>query len=82
VSHTAPSSKTKDAKTIGIPAAGGAVVGAIVGGKKGAAVGAAIGGGGGAAVVMSTPGKPAVFERGRVLHVELGQAMEMRVALH
>jgi len=44
VTHTAPSSKTKDAKTIGIPAAGGAVVGAIVGGKKGAAVGAAISG--------------------------------------
>ena len=81
VSRTAPATKAKDAKTIGIPAAGGAVVGAIVGGKKGAAVGAAIGGGGGAAVVMSTPGKPVVLERGSVLPVHLEQAIEMRVDL-
>jgi len=35
-------------KTIAIPAAGGAVVGAIIGGKKGAAIGALSGAGGSA----------------------------------
>src|SRR5690242_17832327 len=38
---TGRSAKEKDARNIAVPAAGGAVVGAIVGGKKGAAIGAA-----------------------------------------
>jgi hypothetical protein len=33
----APATKKKDAMTIGVPAAGGALVGALVGGKKGGA---------------------------------------------
>ena len=41
----APATKKKDALTIGLPAAGGAVVGALVDGKKGAGIGAAVGGG-------------------------------------
>ena len=49
--------KKKDALTIGLPAAGGAVVGALVDGKKGAGIGAAVGGGAGTAVVLSTRGK-------------------------
>src|SRR5690242_13040762 len=41
----APATKKKDALTIGLPAAGGAAVGGIIGGKKGAGIGALAGGG-------------------------------------
>ena len=37
---TAPDTKKEDVQKIGVPAAGGAVLGAILGGKKGAAIGA------------------------------------------
>ncbi|MGH9722684.1 MAG: YMGG-like glycine zipper-containing protein [Bryobacteraceae bacterium] len=39
--------KSRTAKSAGIGAGGGAVFGALTGGKKGAAIGALIGGGGG-----------------------------------
>ena len=39
----APATKKKDALTIGVPAAGGAVVGGLIKGKKGAGVGALVG---------------------------------------
>ena len=52
-----PATKKDDAIKIGAPAAGGAIIGAIVGGGKGAAIGAAAGGGAGTAVVLSTRGK-------------------------
>jgi hypothetical protein len=81
ISRTAAATKTKDAETIGIPAAGGAVIGAILGGKKGAAIGAAAGGGGGTAVVLSTAGEPVVLERGRVIEADLNQPLEIRVAV-
>ena len=81
LARVAPATKTSDAKKIGIPAAGGAIVGGIIGGKKGAAIGAAAAGGAGAAVVMSTPGKPVVLSRGTVLAVVLGEAVEVRVPL-
>jgi hypothetical protein len=67
----APATKKKDALTIGIPAAGGAVVGALVGGKKGAGIGAAAGGGAGTAVVLTTRGKDVRVGRGAVLSVRL-----------
>jgi hypothetical protein len=51
VARQAPATKARDARTIGLPAAGGAIVGALAGGKKGAAIGAAAGGGAGTAVV-------------------------------
>ena len=57
VGRTAPATKKEDAIKIGAPAAGGAIIGAIVGGKKGAAIGTAAGGGAGTAVVLSTRGK-------------------------
>ena len=58
ITRQAKATKGKDAKKIGIPAAGGAVLGAIIGGGKGAAiVGTAVGGGAGTAVVMSTRGE-------------------------
>jgi hypothetical protein len=67
----APATKKKDALTIGLPAAGGAVVGGVVGGKKGAGIGALAGGGAGTAVVLSTRGKDVHVGRGAVLAVRL-----------
>ncbi len=67
----APATKKKDALTIGLPAAGGAVVGALVDGKKGAAIGSAVGGGAGTAVVLTTRGKDVRVGRGAVLSVRL-----------
>lgn len=67
----APATKKKDALTIGLPAAGGAAIGALVDGKKGAAIGAAAGGGAGTAVVLTTRGKDVRVGRGAVLSVRL-----------
>ena len=75
----APATKKKDAMTIGIPAAGGAAIGAIVGGKKGAAIGAAAGGGGGTAVVLTTRGKEVRVGRGATLSVRLSEPLRMRI---
>jgi len=77
--RTAPSSKTSDAKKIGIPAAGGAVIGGIIGGKKGAAIGAGVGGGAGTAYVLTTPGKPIELARGTTLSLTIGRSIEVRV---
>jgi hypothetical protein len=79
VSAQAASTKGKDAATIGIPAAGGAIIGGLLGGKKGAAAGAAIGGGAGTAVVLSTHGKPVRFGRGLAVRVRLAQSVQVRV---
>lgn len=81
VSRVAPATKASDAKKIGIPAAAGAAIGAIVGGGKGALVGTAIGGGAGTAVVLSTPGKPVTLERGRVVTVSLTRSVSVRAPL-
>ena len=75
----APATKKKDAMTIGIPAAGGAAIGALVGGKKGAAIGAAAGGGGGTAVVLTTRGKEVRVGRGATLAVRLSEPLRMRI---
>jgi hypothetical protein len=75
----APATKKKDALTIGIPAAGGAAIGALVGGKKGAAIGAAAGGGGGTAVVLTTRGKEVRVGRGATLAVRLTEPLTVRV---
>ena len=56
---------------IGAPAAGGAIIGALVGGKKGAAIGTAVGGGAGTAVVLST--------RGKEVHLPKGAALTLRL---
>jgi len=76
---TAPDTKKDDAMKIGIPAAGGAIIGAIVGGGKGAAVGAVIGGGGGTAAVLMTPGKPISLGSGTTIAVALDEPVEVRV---
>lgn len=75
----APATKKKDALTIGIPAAGGAAIGAIVDGKKGAAIGSAIGGGAGTATVLSTRGKDVRIGRGAVLSVRLAAPVSVNV---
>lgn len=74
----AAATKARDARTIGIPAAGGAAVGALVGGKKGAAIGAAAGGGGGTAVVLSTRGREVRLGRGAVASVRLLRPVTVR----
>jgi len=79
VARTAPATKKQDAVKIGAPAAGGALVGAIVGGKKGAAIGAAAGGGAGTAVVLGTRGKEVSFAKGSVVRVRLAQPVAVRV---
>lgn len=73
VARQAPATKARDARTIGLPAAGGAVVGALTGGKKGAAIGAAAGGGAGTAIVLSTRGREVRLGRGAVASVRLLQ---------
>jgi hypothetical protein len=79
--RTAAATKAKDAEKVGIPAAGGAIIGAIVGGGKGAAIGAAAGGGAGMAVVAATPGQNIALERGTVLRLEAGKAFTVKVAI-
>jgi hypothetical protein len=77
----APGTKAKDAKTIGIPAAGGAVIGAIVGGGKGAAIGAAVGGGAGTGVVLATRGKEVGLASGAKVPITLDRPLEVRVPI-
>jgi hypothetical protein len=79
--QTAASTRSADAKTIGIPAAGGAVLGAILGGKKGAGVGATIGGGAGTAVVLATAGEDIHFPLGTALAVAIDDAIDVRVPI-
>ena len=75
----APATKKKDALTIGLPAAGGAAVGGIVGGKKGAGIGALAGGGAGTAVVLTTRGKDVRVGRGALLSVRLTSPLTVAV---
>jgi len=76
---TAPATKRKDALTIGLPAAGGAIVGGLVGGKKGAGIGALTGGGAGTAVVLSTRGRDVRVGRGATLRVLLTEPVTIHV---
>jgi hypothetical protein len=75
----APATKKKDALTVGVPAAGGAVIGGLVRGKKGAGIGALAGGGGGAAVVLSTRGKEVRVSRGALLSVRLTAPLTINI---
>jgi len=78
-SRTAAGTKASDAKKIGIPAAGGAIIGGILGGKKGAVIGGVVGGGAGTAVVLSTEGKDVVLPAGTILKLSLDRDVEVRV---
>lgn len=75
----APATKKKDALTIGLPAAGGAAIGALIDGKKGAGIGALAGGGAGTAVVLTTRGKDVRVNRGATLAVRLSEPLTVRV---
>jgi hypothetical protein len=79
VFRIAPATKQKDALTILAPAAGGALVGHVVGGKKGAREGALIGGGAGTAYVLSTRGKDIRLGRGADLGVRLTAPLVVRL---
>jgi hypothetical protein len=80
ISRTAAAETRKDAVTIGAPAAGGAIIGGIVGGGKGAAIGAAAGGGAGTAVVLSTRGREVHLPAGSALRVRLTEPFTIRVS--
>jgi len=79
IGRTAQPTKKKDALEIGAPAAGGAIIGAIVGGKKGAAIGTAAGGGAGTAVVLSTRGKEVHVPKGSTLTLRLSEPVTIRI---
>jgi hypothetical protein len=70
---TAGDTHKKDAATVGIGAGAGAVVGAIVDGKKGAGIGALIGGATGTGVVLTNTGKEVELHSGTRVTVRLTQ---------
>ncbi len=71
VDITAENTKKKDAAIIGGATAGGAILGAIIDGKKGAAIGAGIGAAGGTGTVLATRGREVVLPAGQSLTVKL-----------
>jgi len=79
VGRLAPATKGKDAIEILAPAAGAAVVGRLVGGKKAAREGAVIGGAAGTGYVLSTRGKEVRLGKGANLSVKLTAPVTVRV---
>ncbi|HUF47985.1 MAG TPA: hypothetical protein VMM93_09220 [Vicinamibacterales bacterium] len=77
----APSTTGDDVKRIGIPAAGGAILGAVMGGGKGAAIGAAIGGGAGTVAALMTDGGEIRLAEGTTLSVPLQAALDVRIPI-
>lgn len=78
IGRTAAATKEKDALEIGAPAAGGALIGALVGGKQGALIGGAVGGGAGTAVVLSTRGKEVHIPKGTALTLKLTEPVTVK----
>jgi hypothetical protein len=81
VTRYAPTTRRRDAAKIGLPAAGGAIIGAFAGGKKGALIGAAAGGGAGTAVVLSTRGREVRLGPGYRAAVRLLEPLTVRVPI-
>lgn len=79
VGRVAAGTKKDDALKIGLPAAGGAIIGGLVGGEKGAVIGGAAGGGAGTAVVLSTRGKEVRLGRGTPLVIRLARPLTIAV---
>jgi hypothetical protein len=79
IARTAPATKKQDALKIAAPAAGGAIIGGLIGGGKGAAIGTAAGGGAGTAVVLSTRGKEVRLSRGAAMTIKLVEPLTVRV---
>jgi hypothetical protein len=67
------------ARKIGGAAVGGAIVGAIIGGKKGAMIGGATGAAGGGAVVAAGDRNPATLVPGAVVTVRLASPVSVEV---
>jgi len=78
ITRLAPATKKADAVKIGAPAAAGAVIGGIVGGKGGAGKGALIGGGAGTGYVLATRGKDVHIAQGADLAVKLTAPLTLR----
>ncbi len=79
ISRLAPATKEQDALKIVAPAAAGAVIGRVAGGKDGAAKGAVIGGAAGTGYVLSTRGKEVRLGKGADLSVKLTAPLTVRV---
>jgi hypothetical protein len=79
ISRRAPATKEQDALKIVAPAAAGAVIGRIAGGKDAAAKGAVIGGAAGTGYVLSTRGKEVRIGKGADLSVKLTAPLTVRV---
>lgn len=69
----------ESAAKVGAAAAGGAILGAILGGGKGAAIGGAVGAAGGTAAVMTGGRNPAVLNSGTAVTVRLQQPVTVTV---
>jgi hypothetical protein len=67
------------ARKIGGAAVGGAILGALIGGKKGAAIGSATGAAGGTAVAMSGDRSEATLASGAVVTVRLSAPVQVEV---
>ena len=79
ISRLAPATKEQDALKIVAPAAAGAVIGRVAGGKDAAAKGAVIGGAAGTGYVLSTRGKEVRLAKGADLSVKLTAPLTVRV---
>jgi hypothetical protein len=69
----------ESARKIGGAAAGGAILGAIIGGAKGAAIGGATGAAGGSAVVMAGDRNAATLPAGTIVTVRLSSPVAIDV---
>jgi hypothetical protein len=79
ISRLAPATKQQDALKIVAPAAAGAVIGRVAGGKGAARKGAVIGGAAGTGYVLSTRGKDVRLGKGANLSVKLTAPLTVRV---
>jgi hypothetical protein len=74
-----PSPSKESAAKIGGAAAGGAILGAILGGGKGAVIGGSIGAAGGTAATMAGSRQPAVLPAGSTVSVRVQQPVSVTV---
>ena len=79
VRREAEATKRDDAVKIGAPAAGGALIGGLLGGKRGALIGGAVGAGAGTAVVLGTSGDEVRLAAGTPLSVKLVEPLTVVV---
>ena len=79
VSYKAESTKTEDAKKIGIGAGAGAIIGGLLGGGRGAGAGAAIGGGAGTAMVLTTAGTEVLLQPRTPVEVSLAEPLVLLI---